>query len=65
MRNGEHGYGAVTKLLHWLTVAALATQLTVGLTMEAGAAAERAKGADYARADEWYSPACSWCRPAV
>ncbi|WP_125773800.1 cytochrome b [Antribacter gilvus] len=34
LRNGEHGYGAVTKLLHWLTVALLAAQFTVGYTME-------------------------------
>ena len=33
--NTENGYGAVTKSLHWLTVAALAVQFTVGLTMEA------------------------------
>jgi cytochrome b561 len=32
--NSEHGYGAVTKSLHWLTVAALAAQFTVGLTMD-------------------------------
>lgn len=51
LRNGKHGYGAVTKLLHWLTVAALATQLAVGLTMEADAAAERAEDAADARED--------------
>ena len=51
LRNGKHGYGAVTKLLHWLTVAALATQLAVGLTMEADAAAERAEEAADARED--------------
>lgn len=50
-RNGEHGYGAVTKLLHWLTVAALGTQVVVGLTMEADAAAERAEEAAEARAE--------------
>ncbi len=49
LRNGEHGYGAVSKLLHWLTVGALATQLAVGLTMEADAAAERAEEAAEAR----------------
>lgn len=36
-RNGEHGYGAVTKWLHWLTVAALAAQFAVGYTMDPGA----------------------------
>jgi cytochrome b561 len=34
LRNGEHGYGLVTKLLHWLTVLAIAGQFLVGLTME-------------------------------
>ncbi len=33
LRNGEHGYGAVTKLLHWLTVGAVITQFVVGWTM--------------------------------
>jgi cytochrome b561 len=33
LRNGPHGYGLVTKLLHWSTVAALATQFLVGYLM--------------------------------
>lgn len=33
-RNGEHGYGIVTKVLHWSTVALLAGQLAVGYVME-------------------------------
>jgi cytochrome b561 len=33
-RNGEHGYGIVTKVLHWSTVALLVAQLTVGYVME-------------------------------
>jgi cytochrome b561 len=33
LRNGEHGYGLVTKTLHWLTVAAFVAQFAVGLTM--------------------------------
>jgi cytochrome b561 len=33
-RNGGHGYGLVTKLLHWLTVAVLAAQFLVGWSME-------------------------------
>jgi cytochrome b561 len=33
LRNGEQGYGFVTKTLHWLTVAAVAGQFAVGLTM--------------------------------
>jgi cytochrome b561 len=35
LRNGEHGYGVVTKTLHWLTVAAVVAQFTVGWTMTA------------------------------
>jgi cytochrome b561 len=35
LRNGEHGYGVVTKFLHWLTVAAIVGQFAVGWTMEA------------------------------
>jgi cytochrome b561 len=43
LRNGPHGYGAVTKLLHWLTVVAVAAQFAVGWTMSGGneAAEER------------------------
>ena len=33
LRNGPHGYGLVTKLLHWATVAALAAQFVVGYVM--------------------------------
>ena len=32
-RNGPQGYGLVTKTLHWLTVAALAGQFTIGYSM--------------------------------
>lgn len=35
LRNGGHGYGLVTKALHWLTVAAIIGQFLVGWTMEA------------------------------
>jgi cytochrome b561 len=35
LRNGPHGYGLVTKLLHWVTVAALLTQFLVGYVMAA------------------------------
>ena len=35
LRNGEHGYGVVTKVLHWLTVVAIVGQFAVGWTMEA------------------------------
>ncbi|MFC7494988.1 MULTISPECIES: cytochrome b/b6 domain-containing protein [unclassified Nocardioides] len=34
LRNGQHGYGLVTKALHWLTVLVIATQFVVGYTME-------------------------------
>src|SRR5215213_9723026 len=30
MRNGSHGYGSVTKFLHWLTVGAIAVQFLIG-----------------------------------
>lgn len=35
LRNGPHGYGSVTKTLHWATVLAVAAQFVVGYTMEA------------------------------
>lgn len=34
-RNGEHGYGLVTKTLHWMIVAAITIQLIIGYAMEA------------------------------
>ena len=34
IRNGAHGYGAVTKVLHWLTALVVAAQFVVGLTMD-------------------------------
>lgn len=34
LRNGAHGYGAVTKTLHWLTVALLLAQFLVGYVMD-------------------------------
>jgi cytochrome b561 len=33
LRNGSHGYGLVTKVLHWSTVAALVAQFIVGYVM--------------------------------
>ena len=36
LRNGEHGYGLVTKVLHWAIVAAIAAQLAVGYLLDAG-----------------------------
>lgn len=35
LRNGEHGYGLVTKALHWSTVLAVAGQFAVGYRMDA------------------------------
>jgi cytochrome b561 len=35
LRNGAHGYGAVAKILHWLTVAVILAQFGVGLAMGA------------------------------
>ena len=34
LRNGEHGYGLVTKALHWVTFAAIAGQFVVGYSMD-------------------------------
>ena len=35
LRNGEHGYGLVTKVLHWLTFLVVVAQFLVGYTMDA------------------------------
>ncbi|MEV7429899.1 cytochrome b/b6 domain-containing protein [Nocardioides sp. NPDC092400] len=40
LRNGTHGYGSVTRVLHWVTVVLLAVQVVVGYTM--GGSADRA-----------------------
>lgn len=34
LRNGPHGYGGVTKTLHWLTVLALVAQVVVGYALD-------------------------------
>jgi cytochrome b561 len=34
LRNGEYGYGLVTKSLHWLVVAAMAAQFVVGYLLD-------------------------------
>ncbi|HSX66900.1 cytochrome b/b6 domain-containing protein [Nocardioides sp.] len=61
LRNGTHGYGVVTKLLHWLTVALFALQFWVGYTMETDRdlarvdcdpAGERRSGGDTTDAEE-------------
>jgi cytochrome b561 len=49
LRNGEHGYGSVTKTLHWLTVLAVASQFVVGYTMDvddSGRGRGRGRGGD-------------------
>ncbi|WP_408895424.1 cytochrome b/b6 domain-containing protein [Nocardioides sp. R1-1] len=58
-RNGEHGYGALTRILHWGTVLLLAAQLVVGYTMDDRAprvdcdpAGERRSGGDTSDAEE-------------
>jgi cytochrome b561 len=43
LRNGAHGYGVVTRLLHWLTVAALAAQFAVGWSMDLDDGTDRAE----------------------
>ena len=48
-RNGPHGYGVVSKALHWLTVGVLAAQFFVGYAMEAD---ESAFAADEARLEQ-------------
>jgi cytochrome b561 len=42
LRNGSHGYGVVTKVLHWGTVAALVAQFVVGYVMIAEGDFEKA-----------------------
>jgi cytochrome b561 len=34
LRSGEHGYGALAKTLHWLTVVALVAQFTIGYRLD-------------------------------
>src|SRR3712207_928927 len=43
VRNGDHGYGVVTKLLHWVTVAAVAGQFAVGWAMDVDDATDAAE----------------------
>jgi len=51
LRNGEHGYGLVTKTLHWGTLALMAVQFTVGYTMDADAGSDAADDRLDARED--------------
>lgn len=41
LRNGVHGYGVVTKSLHWLTVLAVLAQFVVGYAMDFDASYDR------------------------
>lgn len=41
LRNGGHGYGVVTKSLHWLTVLAILAQFVVGYAMDFAAPHDR------------------------
>lgn len=43
LRNGEHGYGRVTKALHWITVLALAAQVVLGYVMDPDAGSDAAQ----------------------
>ena len=46
LRNGEHGYGAATKALHWLTFGLILGQFVVGYSMgRESSAADAAAGA--------------------
>ena len=44
LRNGQHGYGALTKALHWLTVVLITAQFVVGWTMEDDSGGGRGRG---------------------
>lgn len=44
LRNGAHGYGSVTKWLHWATVAALLAQFVVGYAMDPDPGSGRGRG---------------------
>ena len=48
LRNGEHGYGLVTKTLHWVTFLVVVAQLAVGYTMEVDDGRERLDSRDEA-----------------
>ena len=51
-RNGAHGYGLVTKALHWLTVAAILGQFLVGYSMDFGDAFDGQQDAVKAESDQ-------------
>jgi cytochrome b561 len=49
LRNGDHGYGLVTKTLHWLVATAIAAQFVVGYLLDAG---ESGRGRGRGRGEE-------------
>ena len=51
LRNGEHGYGLVSRTLHWATLLVMAVQFTIGYGMEADAGVDRVDDALDARED--------------
>ena len=51
LRNGEHGYGLITKALHWGALALMAAQFTIGYGMDADASVNRADDVLDARED--------------
>ena len=51
LRNGGHGYGLVTKALHWLTVAAIVGQFLLGAAMDVDHAVDRQEDLLRAEAD--------------
>ncbi|MGW8600560.1 cytochrome b [Streptomyces sp. NPDC055893] len=65
LRNGPHGYGIVTRTLHWTLFAAIAAQFAVGYLLDAddgGRGRGRGRGGDSGRGrghggdDDAYSP---------
>ena len=54
LRSGDHGYGALAKSLHWLTVVVLATQFVIGYRLDVdesgrGRGRGRGRGGDSGR----------------
>jgi cytochrome b561 len=50
LRNGAHGYGLVTKTLHWAMVSAILTQFVIGFSMDARESG-RGRGGDQGSGD--------------
>jgi cytochrome b561 len=51
LRNGDHGYGWVTKTLHWATLLLMAVQFTIGYSMDADSGVDRVDDALDAQED--------------